>query len=82
MFGLKFRLKVKFWQLAIRASVFIVRVSVLIFRGSRWLKRAIELRAAKSVGLIGGGAMLVARDGEIMSRYLNTIEESTAFGPN
>jgi len=82
MFGLGFRLKVKFWQLAIRASVFILRVSVLIFCGSRWLKKAIEAQAAKSVGLIGGGAMLVARDGEIMSSYLQTIDDKTAFGPN
>jgi hypothetical protein len=72
MFGFWFRLKVKFWLLAVRFSF--------------WLKRAIEKRAAQSVGLIGGGAMLVDRKGLILSVYLRTLDgstaESTAFGPN
>jgi hypothetical protein len=72
MFGLWFRLKVKFWLLAVHISF--------------WLKRAIEKRAAQSVGLIGGGAMLVDRKGLILNIYLRTLDgstaESTAFGPN
>ena len=72
MFGFWFRLKVKFWLLAVRFSF--------------WLKRAIERRAAQSVGLICGGAMLVDRKGLILSVYLKILDgstaESTAFGPN
>jgi hypothetical protein len=68
MFGIWFHLKVKFWLLAVRFSCH--------------LKRSIEKRAAQSVGLIGGGAMLVDRQGEILSSYLKTLEESTVFGPN
>jgi len=72
IFGFWFRLKVKFWRRAIHFSV--------------WLKRAVERRAAQSVGLIGGGAMLVDRKGLILSVYLKTLDgstaESTAFGPN
>jgi len=55
MFGFWFRLKVKFWLLAVHFSF--------------WLKRAIEKRAAQSVGLIGGGAMLVDRKGAMLSIY-------------
>jgi len=64
MFGFWFRLKVKFWLLAVHLSF--------------WLKRAIEKRAAQSVGLIGGGAMLVDRKGAILSIYLRTLDSSTA----
>jgi len=68
MVGLIFRLKVKFWLHAIRFSV--------------WLKRAIEKRATQSVGLIGDGAMLINRHGEIYKQYQQMLEESTPFGPN
>ena len=66
--ALMFRLKVKLWLVAIRFSF--------------WLKRSIEVRAAKSVGLIGGGAMLVNRKSELLNEYLKTIEESKFFEPN
>jgi len=68
MFGIGYRLKVKFWLHAIRFSL--------------WLKKAIEKRAAQSVGLIGGGAMLVNRHGERYKQYQQMLEESTPFGPN
>lgn len=64
MFRFWFRLKVKFWLHAVHFSF--------------WLKRAIETRAAQSVGLISGGAMLVDRKGAILSVYLSTLDSSTA----
>jgi len=60
MFGFWFRLKVFIWLRAVHFSF--------------WLKRAIEIRAAKSVGLIGGGAMLVDRKSEIFKYYLKNTE--------
>ncbi len=68
MFTIPFRLKVKFWLLAIWLSA--------------WLKRYIEKRAALSIGLIGGGAMLVDRQGQIFKHYISTLSEPISFGHN
>ncbi len=82
MFTMRFRLKLKTWLLLIRFTQFLVRISKVAPFSAYWLKRFVEIRAAKSVGLIGGGAMLVDRQGQILSRYLQTIDGSTVFGPN
>jgi hypothetical protein len=47
MFGIWYRLKVKFWLLAIN--------------GATWLLKSIEKRAAKSTGLVGGGTFVTKK---------------------
>ena len=69
MFGLRFRIKVKFWLLAID--------------GATWLLKSIENRAAKSTGLIGGGIFKTDKQGKILAGMIRVgKEEITVFGPN
>jgi hypothetical protein len=68
MFGLWFRIKVKFWLLAIR--------------GATWLLKSIERRAGKSTGLIGGGNFVTDFQGNILAGILKSGEVTTVFGPN
>lgn len=68
MCGFWFRIKVKFWLLAIN--------------GAAWLLKNIEKRAAKSTGLIGGGAFVTDFRGNILAGMLKDGEGITIFGPN
>jgi len=68
MFRLWFRIKVKFWLLA-------------IYGATRLLKN-IERRAAKSTGLRGGGTFVTDFQGNILAGMLKSGEGITVFGPN
>jgi hypothetical protein len=69
MFGIWFRIKVKFWLLAIN--------------GATWLLKSIEKWAAKSTGLIGGGMFKTDQQGKILAGMIRIgNEEITVFGPN
>lgn len=69
MFGLEFRLKVKFWLLAVRLAA--------------WLLAAVERRARNSIGLFCGGTFKVSPQGKILAGVMRYGEEElTVFGPN
>lgn len=69
MFGFKFRLKVKFWLLAVR--------------GAAWLLAAVERKARKSIGLVQCGVFTTNSEGKILAGVMKIgDEELTVFGPN
>lgn len=68
MFLLWFRIKVKFWLLAIN--------------GATRLLKSIEKRAVKSTGLVSGGVFVTDYQGNILAGMLKDGEGITVFGPN
>ena len=69
MFGLGFRLKVKFWLLVVQLAA--------------CLLAAVERQARKSVGLVQGGVFTTNSEGKILAGVMKIgDEEITVFGPN